>query len=101
MIIILNEKLVSENSEKNFFVDLKHKTLMFLHSHIGNDNKNIYMFIKNNILKKFYTFLIKNYLTPPFYTGLFFQKELCLLFEKSNNFFHSVRNLPKRTLFAV
>ena len=28
-LLILNEKLVSKNREKNFFVDLKDKTLMF------------------------------------------------------------------------
>ena len=66
---LLNEKLVSENREKNFFVDLKDKINVF-YTVICNANKNIYMLIKNNKLKKFYTFLTKNHLKPPFYAGL-------------------------------
>ena len=60
----LNEKSRSENREKNFFVDSKDKTLMLLHSHMCNDNKNIYMFIKKTIngKKEVYSFLIKNHL---------------------------------------
>ena len=60
----LNEKSVSENREKNFLQTQKIKDQCCLNSHICNDNKNIYMFIKKCEMKK------KINKKPPLYAGL-------------------------------
>ena len=76
----LNEKSRSEKRENNFFEKTQHKRWQcFLHRYIHDNNKNIYMFIKN-----VYAFLIKKTFSK---CQASYQKELYLLFEKSGNIF--------------